>query len=165
MLVILQNVFAFLLSLIYWIVSFFSSPAAGFPEIADRTLPYMTVYSQTAQGDGISVNRSDYPDEAYDDPAFLRDLLNLHQLETISVEGGEKAEVGFKVPAGFYSLGFGDRPADVIIWKMSADKEWQKTEAPDKTASIRFGKTILCTRCFICWNLQAAKRRRNPHRR
>lgn len=134
-----QNIIVMLFSVFF---SLFSA-LFGFLEdgggILDWNTPEMSLYTQSSQGDGTAVELSGYGGENPQDPAFLKELLNEYQPETFSAEAGERAEVQMRQDAGVYSVGWGDHPADVALWKIAADGSLSETEANDVSASIRFG--------------------------
>ena len=134
-----QNIFIMLFSAIFSLLGSLFSFFINEDMTIVREYPEMSLYTQSSQGGGTVVALSGYGEGSPENPEFLKELLREYQPAPFTAEAGERAEAKTDRGADVYSVGWGDRPADVALWKIEADGSLSETGINNVSVSIRFG--------------------------
>ena len=95
--------------------------------------------TQSAQGEGETVDLSDYPGARAENSEFLKALLSEYQIEFPSVDTGEHAEIQMNQEPAVYAMGLNDHPADVNLWEIDKNGNLSAATLNGVSVSIRYG--------------------------
>lgn len=136
----------FLQNLIILIVSTFLSIFGGLFGFFDYNdyegngdFPEISLLTQSAQGEGETVDLSDYPGARAENSEFLKALLSEYQIEFPSVDTGEHAEIQMNQEPAVYAMGLNDHPADVNLWEIDKNGNLSAAALNGVSVSIRYG--------------------------